>query len=350
MKTDNKNKEFMANLKLFNEQIATMISNAGKILKKSDDKKEEAMNYAMVTFLKNYSQGFEVNMDNFKTVIHLYFISICNGFGIADNQMLRIGTGLYSPTNLINHSCEPSAMVIFNGKRQFIVSCRDIEPDEEITISYVDNGIKERLIRSQYLIDQYYFNCSCIRCLKQIQENTDKSELQLSQNLSEDLEQLNLQALQLEQEGQFKVSLDILLSLLETVKQGCYISQIQKEIYERITYLAVQLKDYKTASVFQNQLVDLCEILYLQKDHLPHPLMAMHYYQQGKLMSQRKKYDESVLALQKASSLISDYYGIKSKIDGKMIDEKLVNEVNENLLANIQLQQNKKNKSKDNQL
>ena len=30
-----------------------MISNSAKILMKSDDKKEEAMNYAMVVFLKN---------------------------------------------------------------------------------------------------------------------------------------------------------------------------------------------------------------------------------------------------------------------------------------------------------
>ena len=38
--------------------------------------------------------------------------------------------------------------------------------------------------------------------------------------------------------------------------------------------------------------------------------------------------------LQSASNLISAYYSIKSKVDGKMINEKLVHEVNENFLAN----------------
>ncbi len=55
------------------------------------------MNYALIVFLRA-GESFDVNFENFKLIVHLYFICICNGFGIADDQMLRIGTGLYFPS------------------------------------------------------------------------------------------------------------------------------------------------------------------------------------------------------------------------------------------------------------
>lgn len=54
------------------------------------------MNYAMIVFLR--TPELAPCLDNFKLIAHLYYISICNGFGIADTQMLRIGTALYYPS------------------------------------------------------------------------------------------------------------------------------------------------------------------------------------------------------------------------------------------------------------
>jgi hypothetical protein len=73
-----------------------MVSNACKIMN-SQEKKEEIMNYALIVFLK-VGDSFQMNLENFKIIVHLYCICICNGFGIADDQMLRIGMGLYYPS------------------------------------------------------------------------------------------------------------------------------------------------------------------------------------------------------------------------------------------------------------
>lgn len=73
-----------------------MISNASKILQSSEERKEEAMNYALIAFLR--TPALSVSLENFRLITHLYFMSLCNGFGIADDQMLRIGTGLYHPS------------------------------------------------------------------------------------------------------------------------------------------------------------------------------------------------------------------------------------------------------------
>ena len=71
-----------------------MISNAtlGVV---NEEKKEELINYALICFLR--VPEMEVSLENFKVIVHMYFISVCNGFGIADDQLLRIGTGLYYP-------------------------------------------------------------------------------------------------------------------------------------------------------------------------------------------------------------------------------------------------------------
>ena len=71
-----------------------MISNANLGVV-SEEKKEELINYALICFLR--VPEMEVSLENFKVFVHMYFISVCNGFGIADDQLLRIGTGLYFP-------------------------------------------------------------------------------------------------------------------------------------------------------------------------------------------------------------------------------------------------------------
>lgn len=67
-------------------------SNLGVV---NEEKKEELINYALICFLR--VPEMEVSLENFKVFVHMYFISVCNGFGIADDQLLRIGTGLYFP-------------------------------------------------------------------------------------------------------------------------------------------------------------------------------------------------------------------------------------------------------------
>ena len=108
-----------------------------------------------------------------------------------------------------------------------------------------------------------------------------------------------------------------------------------KGLFERATYLCVLMKNYQKAVAYQKKLVSICESLYLRKNSLPHPLLAFHYYQLGKLQSQLDEYQLSTETLKKASMIFGSYYGLKSPTDGKMINERLVHECNENYLANL---------------
>ncbi|KAI9819575.1 MAG: hypothetical protein M1827_007025 [Pycnora praestabilis] len=74
---------------------------------------------------------------------------------------------------LINHSCDPNAVVVFDGPSFSVRSMRNIGKDEEITISYIDctNPFTRR---QSDLQDRYFFACSCDKCQRgsQTQEDT----------------------------------------------------------------------------------------------------------------------------------------------------------------------------------
>ena len=74
----------MKGLMYLNTKVTKMISNASLAVQSSEDKKEEVMNYALIVFLQA-GDSFDINLDNFKLIVHFYFISICNGVGIADD-------------------------------------------------------------------------------------------------------------------------------------------------------------------------------------------------------------------------------------------------------------------------
>lgn len=81
------------------------------------------------------------------------------------------GVGLYDGVAMLNHDCEPNAVVVFEQDATAAVAAlRPIRKGEEICISYieVDQNVHER--RADLL--DYGFVCSCSRCVTQMQVET----------------------------------------------------------------------------------------------------------------------------------------------------------------------------------
>ncbi|KAI7859935.1 hypothetical protein BDC45DRAFT_495342 [Circinella umbellata] len=87
----------------------------------------------------------------------------CNNFAIYDEQLFTIGEGTYPIASLFNHSCRPNAAVLFDGSLLVIKAIDTIEPNEEITIAYVDIA-HSRTERQKILREKYFFKCTCERC------------------------------------------------------------------------------------------------------------------------------------------------------------------------------------------
>ncbi|KAI8365904.1 uncharacterized protein BYT42DRAFT_600671 [Radiomyces spectabilis] len=87
----------------------------------------------------------------------------CNNFGIHDDQLSIVGEGTYPIGSLLNHSCRPNAVVMFDGALMIIRAIEDIPAGQEVTIAYVD-AAHSRIYRQKALQEKYMFQCSCLRC------------------------------------------------------------------------------------------------------------------------------------------------------------------------------------------
>ncbi|KEG13978.1 hypothetical protein DQ04_00681020 [Trypanosoma grayi] len=92
------------------------------------------------------------------------------GFRIQQGGGTRRGRGLYPLASLINHSCSPNTLRLFSdegmvasacgGNDLYIVALRDIEPGEEITVTYLSSLLLPRSVKRL----QNGFWCRCIFC------------------------------------------------------------------------------------------------------------------------------------------------------------------------------------------
>ena len=78
------------------------------------------------------------------------------------------GTALYLLHSCINHSCVPSADVVFlsDDAEISLVANRDIAAGEEIEIAYIDEGLPYAE-RQAILARNYRFRCLCARCRRE---------------------------------------------------------------------------------------------------------------------------------------------------------------------------------------
>ncbi|KAK7457072.1 hypothetical protein VKT23_010373 [Stygiomarasmius scandens] len=95
-----------------------------------------------------------------------------NTFAITDPSLTSLGASVSPIVALINHSCDPNAVVVFPRASadpkaleplMQVVALRDIHPGEEILTSYIDT-ILPKSSRVKTLQDTYYFTCTCSLC------------------------------------------------------------------------------------------------------------------------------------------------------------------------------------------
>lgn len=110
-----------------------------------------------------------------------------NGFNILDPEMTSIGTGIYLGASVIDHSCEPNALAVFEGTTLFIRTLTTLPildwtqvntislPDLglilifsyvnfQVFICYIDL-LNTPQDRQKELQANYYFLCQCSVCL-----------------------------------------------------------------------------------------------------------------------------------------------------------------------------------------
>lgn len=87
-----------------------------------------------------------------------------NNPAITDCQLRAIGSGVFPCLSMLNHSCLPNCALLFSGDLMSLVALRDLERNEELTISYID-VLNSREDRQRMLLEHYHFKCGCPKCL-----------------------------------------------------------------------------------------------------------------------------------------------------------------------------------------
>lgn len=101
-----------------------------------------------------------------------WFSSLCrfrvNNPCIYDDQLFAVGEGCFPAVSLLNHSCWPNVVVIFECQRHgppkaYWIAVEDIECNQELTIAYVDALLPAKQRRA-LLRMRYFFECLCKQC------------------------------------------------------------------------------------------------------------------------------------------------------------------------------------------
>lgn len=137
---------------------------------------------------------------------HNFDLERMNAYVRLQDKMLLNGVTIYSkndPTNSLamallkdfsrfNHSCEPNCFSVFNaGRGNRMVAARDIQPGEELVFSYV-NTLDRPDVRKKKLSEDYYFECSCPKCVREEKlEKIKKSPVLSKEQLRKPLETLD---------------------------------------------------------------------------------------------------------------------------------------------------------------
>ncbi|KAF3938466.1 hypothetical protein ABW19_dt0203872 [Dactylella cylindrospora] len=99
----------------------------------------------------------------------LYCKLLVNSFTVTTQSFDPIGIAIDYKAAMLNHSCNPNAAMLFDGRTLLVRSLKEIQKDTEITISYIDNFMTRKERRAE-LSSRYFFDCDCAACSSESQK------------------------------------------------------------------------------------------------------------------------------------------------------------------------------------
>lgn len=90
-------------------------------------------------------------------------VLMCNSSRLVTPTFDPLGLVLDPQAAMINHSCTPNAVIVFDGPRMSVRALDAIYTGKEVLISYIDSTAPYG-VRQAELQDQYFFTCGCDKC------------------------------------------------------------------------------------------------------------------------------------------------------------------------------------------
>lgn len=144
------------------QRIATLLSNAAHLTEAGTAAlNAEAMLASRILFLQEAPDTQYVSVPFLTSILATV---ATNAIGICETtEYTDIGVGLYDRLALLNHSCDPNCVVVFERTNAVLRAVKPIDAGEQLTISYIDRAT-DRNERRKQLAARYHFECACARC------------------------------------------------------------------------------------------------------------------------------------------------------------------------------------------
>ncbi|OMO50097.1 hypothetical protein COLO4_38233 [Corchorus olitorius] len=309
--------------KLQNEKvISTTAMDSYQLKDMSDIDEKQLVLYAQMANLVNLIlQSPDIDI---KEIAENFSKFSCNAHSICDSELRPQGTGLYPVVSIINHSCLPNAVLVFEGRLAVVRAVQRIPKDAEVLISYVDTAAST-MNRQKTLKEQYLFTCTCPRCIKvgqydDIKESAiledDKGfvcqQCGLIRNKEEirrivsDIKALSDKALKSTSLSNPQEALILYKNIEKLQKEVCHPFSVSlMRTREKLLEILMQLEEWKEALKFCRLTIPVYERVYPGF----HPLLGLQYYSCGKLEWLLGETEESIKSLTKAVEILRITHG-----------------------------------------
>ncbi|XP_022768229.1 histone-lysine N-methyltransferase ASHR1 isoform X3 [Durio zibethinus] len=230
----------------------------------------------------------------------------CNAHSICDSELRPLGTGLYPVVSIINHSCLPNAVLVFEGRLAVVRAVQHIPKNSEgqyddIQESAILEGYRCRDNRcSGFLLresDDKGFVCQQCGLIR------NKEEIR---KIASDIKALSDKALKSTSSGNLQEAIILYKSIEKLQKEVCHPFSISlMPIREKLLEILMQLEEWKEALAVCRLTIPVYERVYPGF----HPLLGLQYYSCGKLEWLLGETDDAIKSFTKAIDVLRITHG-----------------------------------------
>nr|XP_027190031.1 histone-lysine N-methyltransferase ASHR1 isoform X2 [Cicer arietinum] len=265
----------------------------------------------------------------------------CNAHTICDSELRPLGTGLYPVVSIINHSCLPNSVLVFEGRTASVRALQHVPKGTEVMISYIETA-GSTVTRQKALKEQYLFACVCPLCSKSgqyddVRENAilegyrcknEKCDGFLLRTTDGKAFQCQDCGLVRDKEEIKKIATEIKLLSEEASKpssRGNYqeaitiytmIEKLQVKLYHTFSINLMQTREMILKSLMKlehwREALAYCKLtipIYQRVYPAVHPMLGLQYYTCGKLEWYLGDTEEAVISLTKAVDILRITHG-----------------------------------------
>ncbi|KAK3085450.1 hypothetical protein FSP39_003553 [Pinctada imbricata] len=315
--------------------FADLMSHSDDI--KTDSKRCEQLTQIMFT-LSSLTKGV-MELPSAQHILEIFGKMLTNSFTICNGEIQSLGVGLYLGASWIDHSCDPNAVIVFEGNTLVLRAVKAIQilSTRDISVSYIDL-LPTTKDRKDALREQYYFECTCSHCSNcdimdqkklciKCQDNSctgfcvktgntfqccNKCGLSISENnsLLEEFEKETENKLTEIKEAKDSKDADLVLRLAKQYRNKY--NRILHPLSLRHTKLAdamfdacIDLGNWTDALVYGLQTIEPYRQYYPSFS----PILGVQYMKIGKLQLYLQRFQDALNSLKKAESIISVTHG-----------------------------------------